>query len=77
MCRHNASKIAELPQGFLKQGRQVQVGVVSFRSFFFTFTFTFTLLIRKGGNHRADITIARIYYRLFFFFFFCIHVIDL
>ena len=63
MCRHNASKIAELPQGFLKQGRQVQVGVVSFRSFFFTFTFT--LLIRKGGNHRADILSS-----FFFFFFF-------
>ena len=42
MCRHNASKIAELPQGFLKQGRQVQVGVVSFRSFFFFFFFFFS-----------------------------------
>ena len=39
--RHNASKIAELPQRFLKQGRHLQVGEVSFRSFFFLFFFVF------------------------------------
>ena len=40
-CRHNASKIAELPQRFLKQGRHLQVGEVSFRSFLFWFFFFF------------------------------------
>ena len=32
----------------------------------YTFTFTFTLLIRKGGNHRADITSDILTTRIYF-----------